>query len=109
MGHLLEHDFPEYIKEINRNNGNPSALSVLSKSLESFGSYAHKHYESLFKEPLVSSDLLNCFVEGKRENCKYIENQTFNTLKNQGYNIEHNYGHGKYHLATNLDLFGIYG
>ena len=31
-----------------------------------------------------------------------IENQTFNTLKNQGYNIEHNYGHGKYHLATNL-------
>ena len=32
----------------------------------------------------------------------HIENQTFNTLKNQGYNIEHNYGHGKYHLATNL-------
>ena len=32
----------------------------------------------------------------------HIENQTFNTLKNQGYNIEHNYGHGKLHLATNL-------
>ena len=25
-----------------------------------------------------------------------------NVLKNQGYNIEHNYGHGKHHLATNL-------
>jgi hypothetical protein len=24
-----------------------------------------------------------------------IENETFNTLKNQGYNFEHNYGHGK--------------
>ena len=23
-----------------------------------------------------------------------IENETFNTLKNQGYNFEHNYGHG---------------
>ena len=24
-----------------------------------------------------------------------IENETFNTLKNQGYHFEHNYGHGK--------------
>jgi hypothetical protein len=29
-----------------------------------------------------------------------IENEVFNTLKNQGYNFEHNYGHGKYHLST---------
>lgn len=29
-----------------------------------------------------------------------IENETFNTLKNQGYNLEHNYGHGKKHLST---------
>lgn len=28
-----------------------------------------------------------------------IENETFNTLKNQGYNLEHNYGLGKKHLA----------
>ncbi len=29
-----------------------------------------------------------------------IENETFNTLKNQGYNLEHNYGHGQWFLAT---------
>lgn len=29
-----------------------------------------------------------------------IENETFNTLKNLGYNFEHNYGHGKDHLST---------
>lgn len=29
-----------------------------------------------------------------------IENETFNTLKNQGYNFEHNYGHGYNHLAN---------
>lgn len=29
-----------------------------------------------------------------------IENETFNTLKNQGYNFTHNYGHGKEHLST---------
>jgi hypothetical protein len=29
-----------------------------------------------------------------------IENETFNTLKNQGYNLEHNYGLGKKHLSA---------
>ena len=29
-----------------------------------------------------------------------IENETFNTLKNQGYQLEHNFGHGNEHLAT---------
>ena len=33
-----------------------------------------------------------------------IENETFNTLKNQGYHFEHNYGHGVQNLATNLAL-----
>ncbi len=31
-----------------------------------------------------------------------IENETFNTLKNQGYHFEHNYGHGTQNLATVL-------
>lgn len=31
-----------------------------------------------------------------------IENNTFNTLKNQGYNFEHNYGHGYKHLANTM-------
>lgn len=29
-----------------------------------------------------------------------VENETFNTLKNQGYHLEHNYGHGRKHLST---------
>jgi uncharacterized protein Usg len=29
-----------------------------------------------------------------------VENETHNTLKNQGYHYEHNYGHGKKHLAV---------
>ena len=37
--------------------------------------------------------------------CRWkIENETFNTLKNQGYHLEHNYGHGKKNLATNFML-----
>ncbi len=29
-----------------------------------------------------------------------IENETFNTLKNQGYHYEHNFGHGDKHLSV---------
>jgi hypothetical protein len=37
--------------------------------------------------------------------CRWkVENETFNTLKNHGYNLEHNYGHGKQHLATVLGM-----
>lgn len=43
------------------------------------------------------------FVAVARSRWK-IENETFNTLKNQGYHLEHNYGHGKKYLATNFAL-----
>jgi hypothetical protein len=33
-----------------------------------------------------------------------VENETFNTLKNQGYHLEHNYGHGKNYLSTNFAI-----
>lgn len=36
-----------------------------------------------------------------------IENETFNTLKNQGYHLEHNYGHGKKYLSTNFALLTV--
>ena len=32
-----------------------------------------------------------------------IENETFNTLKNQGYHFEHNFGLGRNHLGENFD------
>jgi hypothetical protein len=38
-------------------------------------------------------------MRGARARWK-VENETFNTLKNQGYNFEHNYGHGNKHLCS---------
>lgn len=38
-------------------------------------------------------------VEAGRSRWK-IENETFNTLKNQGYNFEHNFGHGNKNLSV---------
>jgi hypothetical protein len=39
------------------------------------------------------------FVRGGRGRW-HIENETFNTLKNQGYHYEHNYGHGEQNLSV---------
>lgn len=36
-----------------------------------------------------------------------IENETFNTLKNQGYHAGHNFGHGDQHLAYNFFLMNL--
>ncbi len=40
-------------------------------------------------------------AEGGRTRWK-IENEVFNTLKNRGYNLEHNYGHGEKNLTHNF-------
>lgn len=47
----------------------------------------------------VSRENAMQIMRGGRARWK-IENETFNTLKNQGYHFEHNYGLGKQHLST---------
>ena len=47
----------------------------------------------------VNRDTVKPIMRGGRARWK-IENETFNTLKNQGYYLEHNFGHGKQYLAT---------
>lgn len=42
-------------------------------------------------------------VKGGRARWK-IENETLNTLKNQGYQFEHNFGHGKKYLSANFSV-----
>jgi len=47
----------------------------------------------------VSTRTVYHLMRGGRARWK-IENETFNTLKNQGYNFEHNYGHGEQNLSV---------
>jgi len=51
----------------------------------------------------ISKHCLKEFVRVARSRWK-IENEPFNTLKNQNYHLEHNYGHGEKYLATNFAL-----
>jgi len=60
-----------------------------------------KHYFCWATDlPLTESKLVQ-IAKGGRARWK-IENETFNTLKNQGYQFEHNFGHGYEHLSTVL-------
>jgi hypothetical protein len=47
----------------------------------------------------VSTRHVYALMRGGRARWK-IANETFNTLKNQGYHFEHNYGHGTQHLSV---------
>ena len=47
----------------------------------------------------IDDQIIKEFVRTARARWK-IENETFNTLKNHGYNLEHNYGHGKQFLSS---------
>jgi hypothetical protein len=40
-------------------------------------------------------------VQGGRARWK-TENETLNTFKNQGYHVEHNFGHGTQHQSMNF-------
>ena len=51
----------------------------------------------------IPRPLLPQYVAGGRSRWR-VENETFNTLKNQGYQYEHNFGHGKENLCTVLML-----
>lgn len=51
----------------------------------------------------LNKETVKSIMRGGRARWK-VENETFNTLKNQGYHLEHSYGHGHKYLAT---VFGL--
>ena len=51
----------------------------------------------------ITDNNVFALMEGGRARWK-IENETFNTLKNQGYNFEHNYGHGNKNLCSVMTM-----
>jgi hypothetical protein len=59
-----------------------------------------QHFSWVTDLPVDDSNRMT-LMRGARARWK-IENETFNTLKNQGYHFEYNFGHGNQHLSTVL-------
>ncbi len=61
-----------------------------------------QHFSWVTKLPLTQENVYQVMRAG-RSRWK-IENETFNTLKNQGYNFGHNYGHGYKNLCSVMTM-----
>ena len=71
-----------------------------------------RYQNSLITDWEISADNVAGLVAAGRARWK-IENESNNVLKNRGYHLEHNFGHGKKHLSSllvtmNLLAFGLH-
>ena len=84
------------------NESNPDELVNVLEYWEIHPKGKVQHF-SWITDFLLTRDNVWDIMRGGRARWK-IENETFNTLKNQGYHLEHNYGHGEQNLSVVLAL-----
>ena len=84
------------------NESNPDELVNVLEYWEIHPDGEVQHF-SWITDFLLVPEIVWDIMRGGRARWK-IENETFNTLKNQGYHLEHNYGHGEQNLSVVLAL-----
>jgi len=83
------------------------AIAVNWFSIEILNAKGKRTYFNSFVTDLaITSDSVAELAACGRARWK-IENETFNILKTKGYNLEHNFGHGKETLASLLITFNL--
>ena len=98
-----EDGYRHWFRYVNGVPVNKSHKDVLVNYLEYVGisPKGEKYTNAWVTDIQLTDNSITKVMRGGRAKWK-IENETFNTLKTQGYHLEHNYGHGKEHLATNF-------
>jgi hypothetical protein len=84
------------------NESNPDMLINVLEYWE-IDRHGNVQYFSWIADLPLTPDTVYLVMRGGRARWK-IENETFNTLKNQGYQFEHNFGHGVKNLSVVLAL-----
>ena len=82
-------------------NDSHSDLHVNVVEYHETGKTGEKKYFCWLTDLDITETTVEQFMKGGRARWR-IENETFNTLKNQGYQFEHNFGHGNQNLSTVL-------
>lgn len=93
------HQF-RFINQVPLNESNPDCLVNFIEYWEIKPDGRQQHFSWITDFEVTQKNVFK-LMQGGRARWK-IENETFNTLKNQGYNFEHNYGHGNKNLSTVL-------
>lgn len=97
---LYEESFRSGTLEYKVNNSKEyrfASSSLKSGVKVNYLEFTHNRYHNSWITNLPLDDLDKVVTCGRSR--WSIENETFNTLKNQGYNFEHNYGHGNKNLS----------
>ena len=88
-----------YVKGVMLNESNQDLLVNFISYAEYAPDGHHQKRFSWVTDLNITRGNARKLVRGGRARWK-IENETFNTLKNQGYHFEHNFGHGKQNLSV---------
>jgi hypothetical protein len=87
-------------------NGSPDADQVNFFEYQLIVGHKVTYRNSWVTDQELSKKNIVEWVKAGRARWK-IENETFNTLKNQGYHLEHNFGHGQKHLSNNFFVLNL--
>jgi hypothetical protein len=109
MGGLIQNDRKTGVTRIYRfvnglelNKSNPDIKVNFIEYVEVKGQQVLRRFTWITNLEITETNCAD-IVRGGRSRWK-IGNETFNTMKNQGYRLKHNYGHGQKHLSTNFAL-----
>jgi hypothetical protein len=86
-----------FVNDVPLNESNPEVLVNVIEYWE-MGDDKVQHFSWVTDFRVTKRNVFR-LMWGGRARWK-IENETFNTLKNQGYHFEHNYGHGEQNLSV---------
>ena len=88
-----------YVKQLPLNESNQDLIVNFLQYAEYKADGHRRRYFTWVTDLPITRGNARQLVRGGRARWK-IENETFNTLKNQGYQFEHNFGHGKQNLSV---------
>lgn len=91
-----------YLNQVQLNKKHPDFRANFIEYWETDKKGKTQHF-SWITDIQITKDNVFHLMRGGRSNWR-IENNTFNTLKNQNYHFTHNFGHGYQHLCT---VFGM--
>ena len=86
------------LNEVALNESNQDVIVNVLEYWEIQADGASQHFSWVTDIPITRENAFH-LMRGGRARWK-IENETFNTLKNQGYHFEHNFGHGQHNLSV---------
>jgi len=87
-----------FLNEVPLNESNQDLLVNFLEYWEIHPDGSQQHF-SWVTDFLLTQQNVYQIMRGGRSRWK-VENETFNTLKNQGYQFEHNFGHGQQNLSV---------